>query len=89
LAGYQPDVDGAVLTQSIGPALASGQNYQAEIASTIGVPRRTSRPVSPLSTNARSGPRPASPERPPILIRNLPMNSISLSKSAAIGIEMS
>jgi para-nitrobenzyl esterase len=24
-AGYQPDVDGAVLTQSIGPALASGQ----------------------------------------------------------------
>jgi para-nitrobenzyl esterase len=70
-AGYQPDVDGTVLTQSIGPALASGQfsrvpvingtngdewrlqvaqaqldgappvtaaNYQAEIASTIGVP---------------------------------------------------
>ena len=73
-AGYQPDVDGAVLTQSIGPALASGQfdrvpvingtnrdewrlfvaqaqldgappvtaaNYQAEIASTIGVSAAT------------------------------------------------
>jgi para-nitrobenzyl esterase len=69
-AGYQPDIDGQVLTQSIGPALASGQfnrvpvingtnhdewrlfvaqaqldgappvtaaNYQASIASTLGV----------------------------------------------------
>ena len=25
MAGYEPDVDGTVLTQSIGPALASGQ----------------------------------------------------------------
>jgi para-nitrobenzyl esterase len=70
-AGYKPDLDGTVLTQSIGPALASGQfnrvpvingtngdewrlfvaqeqldgappvtavNYQASIASTLGVP---------------------------------------------------
>jgi len=84
-AGYQPDVDGAVLTQSIGPALASGQfsrvpvingtnrdewrlfvaqaqldgappvtaaNYQAEIASTIGVPAATAAVIAaryPLS----------------------------------------
>jgi para-nitrobenzyl esterase len=84
-AGYQPDVDGAVLTQSIGPALASGQfsrvpvingtnhdewrlfvaqaqldgappvtaaNYQAEIASTIGVSAATAAVIAaryPLS----------------------------------------
>jgi para-nitrobenzyl esterase len=84
-AGYQPDVDGTVLTQSIGPALASGQfsrvpvingtngdewrlfvaqaqldgappvtaaNYQAEIASTIGVSAATAAVIAaryPLS----------------------------------------
>jgi para-nitrobenzyl esterase len=84
-AGYRPDVDGKVLTQSIGPALASGQfdrvpvingtnrdewrlfvaqaqldgappvtaaNYQANIASTLGVSAGTAAAIAaqyPLS----------------------------------------
>jgi para-nitrobenzyl esterase len=84
-AGYQPDIDGTVLTQSIGPALASGQfnrvpvingtnrdewrlfvaqaqldgappvtaaNYQASIASLLGVPATTAAVIAaqyPLS----------------------------------------